>query len=215
MKPLGNALRRLAAALDRATRRELQEAMLSDVLAACAGTAALAGVRVVTSDPRAAALAAAAGALHVPDHVPAEGMNAAVRLGLAAAARAEAEAALVLTADLPLASPEDLEAVIAAATPAPGVTLAPSRDGTGTNAMLIRPPEALVPELGPDSLARHLGQAAARGLAVCRLERPGLGLDIDTPEDLGRLLADGRDCATLRACLRRAVAEQLTTGSRR
>lgn len=217
VKPLGGALRRLSAALDERTRRELQEAMLVDVLAACAGAAGLAEVRVVTSDPRAATIAAAAGAVAQADHLPAKGMNAAVRLGLAAAARGGAGGALVLTADLPLASPEDIDAVIAAAPPAPSATLVASLDGTGTNAMLIRPPGALAPELGPDSLARHLTQAAARGLPVRRLERAGLALDIDTPADLARLVADGggRDCATARVCRRRGVAEQLTAGSRR
>lgn len=215
VKPLGNALRRLSAVLDEDTRQELQEAMLTDVLAACAATPELAGVLVVTSDPRATALAAALGIVHVPDHVPAQGMNAAVELGLSAAGAGGRAAALVLTADLPFASPEDLAAVITAAAPPPGVTLVPSLDGTGTNAMLLRPPGALTPELGLGSLSRHLAQAAARGLSVRRLERPGLALDIDTPADLGRLLADGRDCATRRACLRRRVAEQLTAGSRR
>jgi 2-phospho-L-lactate/phosphoenolpyruvate guanylyltransferase len=115
-------------------------------------------------------------------------MNPAVVRGLAAAA-GMAEAALVLTADLPLAAPADIAAVLAAAPPAPSAVLVPSRDGTGTNAMLLRPPSALTPELGVGSLARHLAQVARRGLEVARCERPGLALDIDTPEDLALLRA--------------------------
>ena len=87
----------------------------------------------------------------------------------------------MLTADLPLARPEDLAAILAAAPPARSAVLVPSHDGTGTNAMLLRPPRAIAPRLGPDSLARHLALAARRGARVARLERPRIALDIDTP----------------------------------
>jgi 2-phospho-L-lactate guanylyltransferase len=216
VKRLRGALRRLAAALEAPVRRELQMAMLADVLGACAATAELAGVVVVTSDPAAAALARArADARVLPDHDPPQGMNAAVERGLEAAAGWGAEAALVLTADLPLAGPADLAAILAAAPPAPSAVLVPSRDGTGTNAMLLRPPGALEPRLGPDSLARHADQAERRGVAARRLERPALALDVDTPRDLAALLAVAIPCATLSACARLEVSERLAAGSAR
>jgi len=214
VKRLRGALRRLAGALEASARRELQMAMLEDVLGALAGTPELAGVVVVTSDPDAAALAhARAGALVMPDHDPPKGMNAAVARGLEAAAGADG--ALVLTADLPLAQPADLAALVAAAPPGPSATLAPSREGTGTNAMLLRPPGALWPQLGPDSLARHLAQAERVGVTARRIERPGLALDVDTPRDLAALIATAAPCATARACARLRVAERLGAGSAR
>ena len=54
VKPLRGALRRLTTALEAPVRRELQVAMLTDVLEACAGAPGLEGVMVVTSDPDAA-----------------------------------------------------------------------------------------------------------------------------------------------------------------
>lgn len=216
VKRLRGALRRLAAALEAPVRRELQMAMLADVLGACAATAELAGVVVVTSDPTAAALARArVGATVLPDHDPPQGMNAAVVRGLEAAAGRGAEAVLVLTADLPLAHPDDLAAILAASPPGPSAVLVPSRDGTGTNAMLLRPPGALDPRLGPDSLARHAAQADRRGVVVRRLERPALALDVDTPRDLAALLAVGGRCATRSACARLEVGERLGAGSAR
>ena len=119
----------------------------------------------------------------------------------------------MLTADLPLARPEDVAAIMAAAPPAPSAVLVPSHDGTGTNAMLLRPPRAIAPRLGPGSLARHLALAARRGVAVQRLERPRLALDIDTPRDLAALIGRGDDCATLAACARLGMAELLAAGS--
>lgn len=214
VKPLRGALRRLTSALEAPVRRELQVAMLTDVLGACAGAGDLAGVLMVTSDPDAAALGAAiAGARVVPDHDPPRGMNAAVARGLVAVAAHRADAALVLTADLPLARPEDIAAIIAAGPATPSALLVPSADGTGTNAMLLRPPAALAPRLGPDSYARHSVQAARRGLPVTRLDLPRLALDIDTPADLTALVGIGAACATLEVCARLRITERLAAGS--
>jgi 2-phospho-L-lactate guanylyltransferase len=216
VKPLRGALRRLTPALDAPVRRELQVAMLTDVLAAAAGASQLAGVMVVTSDPAAQGMAEAiAGARVVPDHDPPRGMNAAVVRGLEAVAAAGADGALVLTADLPLARPEDLDAVVLAGPPGPSATIAPSWGGTGTNAMLLRPPGALTPRLGVDSLARHLAQAARRGVPVTRVDVPALALDIDTPRDLAELMARGGGGATLDACARLEIAGLLAAGSAR
>lgn len=214
VKPLRGALRRLTAALEAPVRRELQVAMLTDVLGACAGAGELAGVLVVTSDPDAAAMARAiAGARVVPDHAPPRGMNAAVARGLVAVAAEGADAALVLTADLPLARSADLAAIVDAGRPAPSALLVPSHDGTGTNAMLLRPPAALAPRLGPDSYARHAAQAARRGMTADRLELPRLALDIDTPADLVALVAGGGGGATLEVCARLGVAGRIEAGS--
>ena len=213
-KRLEGALQRLAPALPRPVRRELQIAMLRDVFAACAGASAPVGLLVVTSDPEVAALARElAGAAVVADHDPPRGMNGAVARGLEAVAERGAEAALVMTADLPLALPEDVDAILAAAPAAPAAVLVPSHEGTGTNAMLLHPPGAIAPRLGPGSLARHLAQARRRGVPVRRLERPRLALDIDTPRDLAALIARGDRCATVAACARLEVAELLAAGS--
>jgi 2-phospho-L-lactate/phosphoenolpyruvate guanylyltransferase len=213
-KRLSGALRRLAPALPRPLRRELQVAMLEDVFSACAGAPGLAGLLVVSSDPEVAAQARRlARAEVIADHDPPRGMNGAVARGLDWAEEAGAGAALVLTADLPLIRPDDVAAVLGAARPGPSAVLVPSHDGTGTNAMLLRPPRAIAPRLGPRSLGRHLAQAARRGVAVERLERPRVALDIDTPRDLAALIARGEDCATTAACARLRVAERLAAGS--
>ena len=214
VKPLRGALRRLRSALEASVRRELQVAMLTDVLRACAGATSLEGVLIVTSDADAVALAKSiAGAQVVPDHDPPRGMNAAVSRGLAAVAEAGAGAALILTADLPLMRPEDIEAILAGASADRSALIVPSHEGTGTNAMLLRPPTALAPRLGPDSLARHTAQAARRSLPFAQLALPRVGLDIDTPRDLAALMTGGGICATLEVCERREIASLLEAGS--
>lgn len=189
VKPLGLALGRLSGVLSTEERRSLQWEMLGAVLSACTGARRCAGVIVVTDDVAVAGLAGAFGARVVADHRPLRGMNAAVIAGCAAALADDADAVLVLTADLPLVSAADIDAVIGEAPAGEGAVLVPSRDGTGTNLLLMRGPEALTPELGPHSGARHRAQAARIGLALTIHHSPAAALDIDTPEDLALLWA--------------------------
>jgi len=82
-----------------------------------------------------------------------------------------------------------------------------------TNAMLLRPPGVLEPRLGPDSYARHTGQARRRGVVSARLALPRIALDIDTPADLTTLVAGGGVGETLAVCARLRIVERLETGS--
>ncbi|MFN8111283.1 MAG: 2-phospho-L-lactate guanylyltransferase [Thermoleophilia bacterium] len=208
VKRFGRALGRLAGVLSREERADLQAAMLTDLLEACTACPRLAGVTVVSSDPQATALAAGAGARTLPDHDPPRGMNAAVAIGRSDAAARGADAVLVLTADLPLAAPNDLAAVVDALGTAGGV-LVPSRDGTGTNALLLRPPEAMGTHLGPDSRAQHHRHAGRVGLVLRDHEVPGIAVDIDTPDDLALLLAAPRSTHAQRVCRRMGLDERL------
>lgn len=182
--------------------------MLHAVLAACAASR-VDEILVVTGDAAAAAAARSKGARVISDHAPPRGMNPAVARGCMIAQEMGADAALVLTADLPLAQASDIDAVVAHAQPAPSAVLTPSRDGTGTNAMLLCGPQILAPALGIGSLARHEEQAHRVGVQVVRCERPRLALDIDTPEDLAVLLADAPQWARSLGDL----AAQVTAGS--
>lgn len=211
VKPLGVALGRLARVLDAPTRRELQMGMLADVLSTCRRTTSLTELIVVTADPEAAALARDHQAHVIADHSPPRGMNPAVVIGLAAAHVAGADAALVLTADLPAARPEDLEQIIATMGEGEGVTLVPSDDGTGTNALLIRPPDAFAPQLGIDSRASHREQAALRDIELREFACPGIALDVDTPADLARFIAAGSPGVAQAICTRLRVADHLRT----
>jgi 2-phospho-L-lactate guanylyltransferase len=181
-KPLDAALQRLSGVLDKPERRALQAAMLSDVLSAA--TAFSDRVVVVTSDQLVEALAREHGALVAPDSEPPAGINAAVARGIAAAGT---HGVLVVMGDLPCATVEDLRQVTLARLGGRGIVCAVSRDGTGTNAMLLHPPRVIATAFGTDSLARHVAAAETAGVESTLVTAPGLMLDVDTSDDLAAL----------------------------
>lgn len=179
---------RLSPALDATQRRELALAMLTDVLHVCTqARATLDGVVAVVDDASARAQAEHSGARVVDDPTPGD-MNVAVALGLDAVRRLGAQTAIVLPGDIPLITTDDLEALIVTAENAErAVVVGASRDGLGTNALLLRPIDVIAPAFGPPSVDRHV-RAGQHARAVTRVQRNlGLALDVDTPADLAAL----------------------------
>lgn len=97
-----------------------------------------------------------------------------------------AESMLVLPADLPLLAAEDVRGLLAAGEEDP-VAIAPDVSETGTNALLLRPPDAVPFLFGPGSYRAHHEAARQRGLKVRECRLPNLSFDIDTVEDLSKL----------------------------
>jgi 2-phospho-L-lactate guanylyltransferase len=116
-----------------------------------------------------------------------QGLNPALEEGRRWTMDRSASALLVLPADLPLLDAQDVRAVLDGVGEAPSVTISPDSAHTGTNALLLRPPDVLPFAFGPDSYEAHLRAARERGLDVRVCERPHLAFDLDTAEDLARL----------------------------
>jgi 2-phospho-L-lactate guanylyltransferase len=121
-------------------------------------------------------------------HDPLEaGQSPAAARGVREAAARGADRVLLVPGDCPALDPAEVDDLLATAEP--GVVIVPDRHGSGTNALLIAPPEAITPAFGPGSFARHAALARAAGARV-RVERlPSLELDVDTPGDLAALRA--------------------------
>jgi 2-phospho-L-lactate/phosphoenolpyruvate guanylyltransferase len=187
LKALDRAKQRLAAELDDAPRRSLVEAMFSDALIALRRATSIDRVLVVSADHVAQRIAAGYGAEVLEDEDT--GHNDAAVRGIARARELQAARALLVPGDCPLLDPGELDALVARPAPPRSVLVVPDRHGTGTNALLITPPDALRPSFGEGSHARHLAEAQAAGLAVETVEVPSLALDLDTPEDLAEIEA--------------------------
>ena len=187
VKSFARAKQRIADAVADDERRSLAEAMVGDVLAALELVGGLHGVVVVTAEARARALALQAGASVVHDHHEA-GQSAAALEGIRAALAEGADRVLLVPGDCPALDPDEVETLLESASGA-GVVIVPDRHGTGTNALLLTPPDAIAPAFGEGSFARHSAAAQAAGAALRVARLSSLGLDVDTPGDLAALRA--------------------------
>jgi 2-phospho-L-lactate/phosphoenolpyruvate guanylyltransferase len=214
VKNLEDAKQRLAGVLAPGERRALFAAMVEDVLGALAASRGLAGILVVTRDPLARRLADRYGARVLLD-ADSCGHTAATTLGAQALAGEGAAGMVQLPADLPLLRPEDVAAVLAAHREAPAVTLAPSRDGRGSNAVACSPPDVLPLRFGDDSFVPHLQAARRLGIEPQVVSRPGLALDVDTPGDLAAFLATPSPTRTYAYLADSGIAGRLERGRNR
>jgi len=192
---------RLGDALSIAQRRRLARAMVADVLDALLAAPELDGVTVVTNEGAVAALARDAGAVVLAE--PHEsGQSAAALIGIGHALGGGFDRALLVPGDCPALDGATLRALLEPVPAAPAVTIVADRHGSGTNALLLDPPDAIEPGFGEGSFERHHERARAAGAAWHVAALPGLALDIDTPSDLAALrgaLAGPRTTAVLGA----------------
>ena len=212
IKDFRQAKQRLAGFLSTVERRLLAEAMAEDVLETLSQVSELSEIIVVTRDERAFELAARHGArvLAEPSN---DGQSASVERAAAALGRAGVESLLQVPGDVPGASADEIAAVLAAhgraSDGAPAVTLVPSHDRRGTNCVLCSPPDVLPFAFGHDSFGPHCEAARAQGIAPRIIALPGLGLDIDTPDDLRAFMARPAAGRTLDYLRESGIAERL------
>ncbi len=188
------AKRRLRSAFSDDEVEQIGRAMLADVLEALAGAASLDEVRVLTDDEEVAEVARRAGA-RVRLQVPDPGLNPAIEQAGSEALDEGREATLVVLGDLPGLRARDVETVLAEGARAP-VVIVPSADG-GTALLYRRPPDVMPARFGPESAALHEKEAHACGIEpVVLVLDERASLDLDTPEDVERVLASGVESRT-------------------
>ena len=185
VKELTGAKQRLAALFSPQQREALAAAMLEDVLAALAD-APLDGIMVNTLDPVATELARRYGARVVTDDAR-SGHTGAVT-AMARILAAEGHDMLTVPGDIPRVTAAEIAAVVEARKPAPSLTIVPARDELGSNAMLCSPPLVMPFRFGDNSYFPHLAVARSLGIEPTILKLPGIGLDIDRPEDVEAFL---------------------------
>ena len=209
LKPPSEAKERLSGILTHDERRELAEATLRTVVRAVTATGL--SLAVVTPDTATAAALLPPGVPVIAESADARGLSAQIEHALAQPFVASFDHVLILHADLPLASAEELGLLAAQASA--GVTMVESADG-GTNALLAPLPLGFRLHYGKGSFAKHRAAAKAAGLAVQAFVSPALALDLDTPDDLRALLArpEGRSSPAGQLLLRWDLPRRLATG---
>ena len=164
VKDLTQAKVRLSPLLSPAERYTLASAMLDDVLTAVRQASTLERIALVTTDPHALALAAQWG-FEVVDEGSGRGETGAVELAVKVCRERGASSLAVIPGDIPLLTAADVDVVLQHGRYY-DVVIVPSWDSRGTNAVLLRPPDALQLRFGSWSFFPHVKQAKAQGIVL-------------------------------------------------
>jgi 2-phospho-L-lactate/phosphoenolpyruvate guanylyltransferase len=189
-----NAKQRLKKFLSPSQREALARLMFQEVFSTLCSVRGLDRIIVATSDRAVADHAGHSGAAVLEEREQrghSHSADAAARHAMSLGAAT----VLLLPIDVPLVTKVEIEGLIDASIGS-GVIIVPSSDGTGTNALVRTPPDAIESCFGPGSFRAHLDQARERGVPATVMRPAGLLFDIDTREDVEELLRRAPDSRT-------------------
>ena len=184
---LAAAKTRLAPVLDDSEREALARRLLEQVLRVA--HEACGDVVVITPSEALEPLVDEAGARLVVQR--GMGLNAGLEQARGEAIVDGVTTLVILHGDLPNLLADDVAALLEALPGAGGVAIAPDRAGMGTNALALRPPDAIRFRFGAGSFAAHAEEAKGANVPLVEVHRPGLAFDLDTPADLARWIELG------------------------
>lgn len=208
IKSFGAAKQRLSGLLGNGSRQALAQAMFLDVLASLRRVPGIDAVAVVTANGD-AEVAARRGGVHLLRDPDESGQTPAAEIGIRHGLDLGFERVLLVPGDTPLIESGEIESMLVRAEEdGTAAVIVPDRHGSGTNALLLSPANALAPSFGPDSLQRHREAAVAAGIEHRVEAVSSLMLDVDTPDDL-TLLAATLDERRGQACMTRGALRQL------
>jgi 2-phospho-L-lactate guanylyltransferase len=187
IKHLQNAKQRLANILTPEERFALATAMLADTLRALAGVRLAEKIFIATNYEPAMQAAEENGweLIHEKEQISeSHSVDAASRI----CAQRGITHLLRLPLDLPLVQSSDVDELLAIECSVPALVIVPSRDGTGTNAILRAHPCLFPSHFGPGSFAKHLSEAEQSGAQITIRRNPRLEMDVDDESDLRALL---------------------------
>jgi 2-phospho-L-lactate guanylyltransferase len=183
VKPLRRGKSRLATVLNQDERTGLNQALLAHTLDTLKATPEIEHILVVSRDTQALALAREHGARTVQED-GAPHLNVALARATIVAQTYASHAVLIVPADLPLLTPQDIHSMLEFAKQPPVVVIAPDHRRQGTNVLLVSPLGLIDYDFGPGSFQRHCQRARQAGARLEICELPSLALDMDLPEDL-------------------------------
>lgn len=207
VKPFRDSKSRLAQILSADQRARLTSAMLSRTLDILASMPAIQRTLVISRDPGVLKLARQHDAMTYEESEK-QDLNMALTRAVHISTAQMADCALILPADLPFLSQDDVARMLEAASLEScnggngllarprGVVICSDQEDDGTNALLICPPTGFTFQYGPGSFQRHLAEAERLGVAQCVVDTPGIRFDLDTEDDYQAYLAREEELLT-------------------
>jgi 2-phospho-L-lactate guanylyltransferase len=189
IKDLRQAKQRLAPWLNPEERFHLAQAMLADTIRAVRTVQTADKIFVVTNYPPAMEVAQENGWELIREE---QQISESVSVDAASkkCAAHGVSSLLRLPLDVPLVQSSDIDELLAVQCTAPALVIVPSRDGTGTNAILRTPPGLFPSHFGPGSFAKHCADAQRAGARIVVRRNARLELDVDDEADLRMLVRE-------------------------
>jgi len=182
VKPLRRGKSRLAEILSEEERFRLNQLLFSHTIEVLRQVDAISDILVVSRDSHVLTEAREKQIRTVTENGTPELNNALRRAALFSNVFAT-EGVLIVPADLPMLTPEDVAEFIARRTYPPMMVISPDRRRLGTNLLLIDPADLISFSFGFDSFERHRELAKVEGAQVIVYENERIALDLDVPED--------------------------------
>jgi 2-phospho-L-lactate/phosphoenolpyruvate guanylyltransferase len=184
VKGLSVANGRLDGLLSADERKRLAESLFLDLIVKLPRARSIDDVLIVTADESIARQARWFGHKVLLQDAD-EGHSEAASAGARAAMADGAGRVAMLPVDCPMLDTDELDAHVG---PSPRTALiVPDHHGTGTNALVLTPPDVFPPAFGPDSCARHVSRARASGISFALERIDSISIDLDTPQDFSLL----------------------------
>jgi 2-phospho-L-lactate guanylyltransferase len=193
VKALRKSKIRLSSILSPKERAALTIAMLADVLSALKRSRMIDSITVVSPDRNVLRFGQQLGVDSLREK-PARGLNSAITQVIRKR-KWENAIVLIVHADLPLLTPGEVNAFLRGARGC-SVTIGPSKDRTGTNAMVLNPAQVIKPAFGRGSYKRHISLFHRKRLQFSVQLTKGFGFDVDDPQGLLELMDHKRHTRT-------------------
>ena len=191
----GKSKRGLSAAFSPEERGLLSAAMLEDVLVALTSSL-VREVAVVGTDSSVRQVVDYCGVSFISQ----ERISLASAMGkiIAWGTEKKADAVLMLPANIPLISSSDIDRIVELGSEVPSVVLSPSiKDGT--NAIFLNPSNLIPVQFGPNSFFNLVKEAIDKDVALRFYSSREIALDMDSEEDLCKLLEIKNNTVSKRA----------------
>jgi 2-phospho-L-lactate guanylyltransferase len=186
IKDLRQAKQRLALFLNPQERFGLAQAMLADTIRAVRGVRLADEIFVVTNYAPAMQAAKENGWELLREE---QQISESVSVDAASrhCAACGVTALLRLPLDVPLVQASDIDELLALECAAPALVIVPSRDGTGTNAIMRTPPTLFPSHFGNGSFVKHCTEGQHAGAQIFTRRNARLEMDVDDEADLRAL----------------------------
>jgi len=182
IKPLRRGKSRLSTILSEEERSHLNHYLFTYTIEVLKQVDSISDILVVSRDTNVLTESREMGVRTVTENGTPE-LNHAIRRASLFSTAFSTEGVLIVPADLPLLTPEDVTDFIHHRTQAPMIVISPDRRRQGTNMLLLDPADLLTFSYGQESFTRHIELAKSQCADVMIVENERIALDLDVPED--------------------------------